>query len=121
MLIIDDDFAVRDSLAAVIESYGFRASTAANGIEGLQALDIEIPAAIITDLHMPDMDGFELLSTLIVGQAGIPVIAISGGAFRGYDLLTAAKHMGAAATFQKPLPVPAVIDAIASLTGGPAV
>ena len=120
VLVIDDDFAVRDSLAAVIESYGFRTCTAANGFEGLQALNAEVPSAIITDMQMPEMDGFELLTALRHAKSSIPVIAISGARLRGYDVLSAARHMGAAATFQKPLPVPALIDAIAKLTGQPA-
>lgn len=116
VLIIDDDFAVRDSLAAVIEAFGFRTRTAANGFEGLEAIATEVPSAIITDLHMPEMDGFELMSALRGTWSRIPVIAISGGVARGYDFLTAAKHMGAAATFPKPLPVLEVVDTIQGLT-----
>jgi CheY-like chemotaxis protein len=117
VLIVDDDFAVRDSLAAVIEAFGFRTRTAGNGEEGLQAMTSETPSAIITDLHMPEMDGFELLTALTIANAGIPVIAICGGSTQGYDLLTAARHMGAAAVFHKPLPVLEVVDTINDLTG----
>jgi CheY-like chemotaxis protein len=116
VLIIDDDPAVRDSLAAVIEAFGFRTRTAGNGLEGLAAIKIEAPSAIITDLHMPDMDGFEVLSALHHAGPDIPVIAISGGVAKGYDFLSAARKMGAAATFQKPLPVFEMIDALNGLT-----
>lgn len=116
VLIIDDDPAVRDSLAAVIEAFGFRTQTADNGLEGLAAIKIEAPAAIITDLHMPDMNGFEMLSALRQAGPDIPVIAISGGVAKGYDFLSAARKMGAAATFQKPLPVFEMIDALSGLT-----
>jgi len=116
VLVIDDDFAVRDSLAAVIEAFGFRTCTAGNGFEGLQAVERETPSAIVTDLHMPEMDGFELLTALRVAKSEIPVIVISGAPSKGYDFLSAAKRMGAAATFQKPLSVFDVIDTIAGLT-----
>jgi CheY-like chemotaxis protein len=116
VLIVDDDRAVRDSLAEVIEAFGFRTRTANNGFEGLEAIKIEAPAAIITDLHMPDMDGFALLTALHSTGAGIPVIAISGGASKDYDFLNAAKQMGAVATFHKPLPVLEMIDMISGLT-----
>jgi CheY-like chemotaxis protein len=116
VLIIDDDFAVRDSLAAVIEAFGFRTRTAGNGFEALDAIAAETPSAIITDLHMPDMDGFELMNALRGRQSGIPIIAITGGVAKGYDFLSAAKHMGAAATFHKPLAVLDVVDTIHDLT-----
>jgi CheY-like chemotaxis protein len=116
VLIVDDDLAVRDSLAAVIEAFGFRTRTAGNGFEGLMAIQAEAPSAIITDLHMPEMDGFELMNALRNTQSNIPVIAISGGIATGYDFLNAAKHMGAVATFAKPLAVFEVIDTISDLT-----
>lgn len=116
VLIIDDDPAVRDSLSAVIEAFGFRTHTATDGIEGLKAIATVGPAAIITDIHMPDMDGIELLTALRDASTSIPVIAISGGVAKGYDFLGAARHMGAVAAFQKPLPVLEMIDLISGLT-----
>ena len=116
ILIIDDDAAVRESLAAVMEAFGFRTHTAGNGFEGLEAIETEAPSAIVTDLHMPEMDGFELLTALRCSKTSIPVIVISGGMARGYDFLGAARRMGAAAAFQKPLPVFEVMDTIAGLT-----
>lgn len=116
VLIVDDDRAVRESLAEVIQAFGFRTRTAGNGFEGLQAVESEAPSAIITDLHMPEMDGFALLAALHSTRAGIPVIAISGGASKDYDFLDAAKQMGAVATFHKPLPVLEMIDVIHGLT-----
>jgi CheY-like chemotaxis protein len=120
VLIVDDDLAVRDSLAAVIEAFGFRTCTAGNGFEGLDAVAAETPSAIITDLHMPDMDGFELMSALRAAQSDIPIIAITGGVAKGYDFLSAARHMGAAATFHKPLAVLDLVDTIHDLTAKPA-
>lgn len=116
VLIVDDDLALRDSLSAVIEAFGFRTRTAGNGLEGLRAMEAEAPSAIIADMHMPEMDGFELLTALRTAKARIPVIMISGGISKGYDFLAAAKRMGASATFQKPLPVLEMIDTINGLT-----
>ena len=113
VLIIDDDFAVRDSLAAVMEAFGFRTRTAGNGLEGLEAIGVEAPSAIITDLYMPQMNGFELITALRGSKTGIPVIAISGSAAKDID---GAKRMGAVAAFPKPLSVFDVIDTVSSLT-----
>jgi CheY-like chemotaxis protein len=116
VLIVDDDRAVRDSLAEVFEAFGFRTRTASNGFEGLQAVETEAPSAIITDLHMPEMDGFALLTALRGARSRIPVIAISGGASKDTDFLDAAKQLGAVVTFHKPLPVLEMIDVINGLT-----
>jgi len=116
VLIVDDDRAVRESLSAVMEAFGFRTRTAGNGFEGLQALQRETPSAIITDLQMPEMDGFELLSALRRDRSAIPVIAMSGWISEGFDLLGAARRLGAVAAFPKPLPVLEVIDAVSGLT-----
>jgi CheY-like chemotaxis protein len=113
VLIIDDDLAVRESLAAVMEAFGFRTRTAGNGIEGLEAVDSESPSAIITDLHMPEMNGLEMIAALRRTRTGIPVIVISGSSAREVD---AARNMGAAAAFHKPLPVFEMIDAVCGLT-----
>jgi CheY-like chemotaxis protein len=121
VLITDDDADVRDSLAAVMDAFGFRTRTAGNGFEALASIETECPAAIITDLHMPDMDGFELLTALRAAKCAVPVVAISGGVAKGYDFLRAAKRLGAAATFQKPLSVLDVVDTINILTVQPGV
>jgi two-component system response regulator MprA len=110
VLIVDDDRAVRESLAEVMEAFGFRTRTAGNGAEGLAAVAVERPAAIITDLQMPQMNGLELISALRRTRTGIPVIAISGGD------VEAARRSGAAAIFHKPLPVGEVIDTVCGLT-----
>jgi len=116
VLIVDDDLDVRESLVALIEAFGFRTRTASNGRQGLEAVKVEAPEAIITDLNMPEMDGLALLSTLRAARSPIPVIVISGGISDGDDFLRAAKDLGAAATFRKPLQVLDMIDTITGLT-----
>ena len=113
VLIVDDDRSVRDSLAAVMEAFGFRTRTACNGAEGLTAVAAEEPSAIITDLQMPEMSGFEMMTALRRTRTGIPVIVISGSSAQDID---AARHLGAAAAFNKPLPVFEMIDAVCGLT-----
>jgi FixJ family two-component response regulator len=110
VLIIDDDLAVRESLAMVMEAFGFRTQTAMNGIEGLEAVDAETPSAIITDLQMPGMNGLELLTALRRTSTGIPVIVISGGD------IEMARQMRADAAFHKPLAVFEMIDTVSNLT-----
>jgi signal transduction histidine kinase len=80
ILAIDDDAATRALLAAVLRGQGFRVSVAAGGMEGLASIQAELPAAVILDLMMPDMDGFEVLERLR-GDARtqhVPVVVFTG-------------------------------------------
>jgi signal transduction histidine kinase/DNA-binding response OmpR family regulator len=61
VLVVDDDAQARRLLATILETHGYRISSAASGVEGLSLLEGEAPSAVILDLVMPEMDGFEFL------------------------------------------------------------
>jgi DNA-binding response OmpR family regulator len=64
ILIVDDEKNARDSLAEIIRLEDYRVITAANGKEGLKALDTERFDVMLLDLKMPVMDGLEVLKAL---------------------------------------------------------
>jgi CheY-like chemotaxis protein len=66
ILIIDDDDDFREALEAALTPAGFRIQHAANGVEALQVLrgDSYVPCAMLIDLMMPEMDGWQLLNEL---------------------------------------------------------
>jgi CheY-like chemotaxis protein len=79
VLLVDDQFSVRDVLAAVLRSKGYRIRTADNGFDALLELKVTpLPDLLIADLNMPQMSGFELLSVVRRRFPKIPVIAMSG-------------------------------------------
>ncbi len=80
IVIVEDNDTLRLTLADMLELNGFNVVTAANGIEGLAMARNKMPALVITDLQMPGMTGFELLSVLREDKdlRGIPVIMMSG-------------------------------------------
>ena len=78
ILFVDDEPAVRTTGAAVLEASGYEVLTAADGLEGLNALDEAQPDLIISDLRMPNMSGFEFLAVVRNRFPQIPTIAISG-------------------------------------------
>lgn len=64
VLIVDDDPALRDVLSSLLAEDGWRVATAADGQAALAAVAHERPAAMVLDLMMPRIDGFEVLRTL---------------------------------------------------------
>jgi CheY-like chemotaxis protein len=78
ILFVDDEPPVRITGAAVLEAAGYEVLTAADGLEGLHALDEALPDLIISDLRMPNMSGFEFLAVVRNRFPQIPTIALSG-------------------------------------------
>ncbi len=78
VLFVDDEPAVRTTGGAVLEAAGYEVLTAADGMEGLHALDEALPDLIISDLRMPKMSGFEFLAVVRNRFPQIPTIALSG-------------------------------------------
>lgn len=62
----------------MLEAAGYEVLTAADGLEGLHALDEALPDLIISDLRMPNMSGFEFLAVVRNRFPQIPTIALSG-------------------------------------------
>ena len=77
ILIIDDEAAIRDSLAGILADEGFAPLTAASAEEGMQMLDEKDVHLVLLDIWMPGMDGLEALK-LIRQRFSLPVIMISG-------------------------------------------
>ncbi len=83
ILIVDDDEAVRDSLSLVLKSAGYDVTTAINGFDALLQLKRRLPTIMLSDLNMPEMSGFELLSVVRRRFPQICVIAMSGAYHSG--------------------------------------
>src|SRR5579884_4150308 len=76
--VIDDDEAVRDSLAFLFDSAGLAVRTYASATTFLETLPAEISGCVITDVRMPDMSGLDLLRELRSRGRGLPVVVITG-------------------------------------------
>ena len=78
VLVVDDEVAQREALGEMVASLGFEAVTASNGRDALE-LHAENPVdLILTDLIMPDIDGFELLKNLEEHGDRTPTIVLTG-------------------------------------------
>lgn len=78
ILIVEDDESVRTSFAEVFNYLGHRTRCAAEGLAALIQIRQEVPDILLSDLNMPTMSGFELLSVIHRRFPGIYVIAMSG-------------------------------------------
>jgi DNA-binding response OmpR family regulator len=74
ILVVDDEPSIREFLSFVLGDEGFRVSTAADGIEALEAARQSPPDVVLTDLMMPGLDGYGLINGL--RRNHVPVRAI---------------------------------------------
>jgi CheY-like chemotaxis protein len=116
ILFVDDEADLRTTIQSALELAGYAVDVAANGREAL-ALQRERPAdVLITDIFMPDSDGFEAIDGFRREFPGTKLIIISGGAqFARGDYLSAARLMGVDATLQKPFEIETLLGALRAL------
>ena len=104
VLVVDDEPTVRFALAEGLADRrrGIKVATAGSGLEAIAVLEAEPVDLVLTDLRMPEMDGFELLAHLRRNFAGLPVIVMT--ALGGSEMET--RLDGAVECFTKPFNVP---------------
>jgi DNA-binding response OmpR family regulator len=102
VLVIDDDPDIVESLAMMLEDHGFRVLTANDGVRGLEVFREQKPAAVLTDILMPEQDGIGAIIEMRRERPEIKIIAISGAGRMGKtNPLAIARKLGADATFEK--------------------
>jgi two-component system response regulator HydG len=101
VLVVDDDQATREGLTVLVESWGYKASEAADGKAALAACTEELPHAIVTDLMMPGMNGLEFVAALGERAQRIAIIFVTGQAT--VDTAVQAIKLGAYDYLPKPL------------------
>lgn len=101
ILVVDDSAVPRAKLRKLFEGHGYQVEAAEDGVKAMEAIAKTKFAVIITDLEMPNMDGFELIAAVqgSLETEDIPVIAITG-----HDEMQARVHniQGLYGIFKKP-------------------
>jgi two-component system, LuxR family, response regulator FixJ len=113
--VIDDDGALRESLAFLLGTAHLRVRTYESATVFLDALDRAEPGCIITDVRMPGISGVELLRRLKSLKAAFPVIVITGHG--DVPLAVEAMKLGAVEFLEKPFEDDALIAAVQSALG----
>jgi len=107
--VVDDDEAVRDSLAALLEAEGLLVTTFPSARQLLEA-SLANASCLVADVRMPDMDGLQLLTALAARPSAPPVIVITGHG--DVPMAVRAMKLGAADFIEKPFAPDALLTSV---------
>jgi two-component system response regulator FixJ len=108
--VIDDDAAVREALAFLLDTAGYSVRVHESAVAFLEVLSEVRDGCVITDIRMPGMDGLELQRRLRAQAIGLPVIVITGHG--DIPLAVEAMKAGAADFIEKPFEDDTLLNAI---------
>ena len=111
ILVVAVHTSVPTALQAVLDDAGYAVTTAADGRAALQCILTACPDLVLTDLHLPVMDGRELLAVLRARALAVPVVLMSLDA----DVRTVAQRVQAAGALPKPFALDHLLETIARL------
>lgn len=117
VLILDEADEIREPLAALLTREGYDVQQASDGVEGLRRIQADPPAAVILDLLLPKMHGYELIQHLRahLPTRRVPVIVLSAKTYASDQ--RKALDMGAAAFLRKPCDPQELLATVARLVG----
>jgi FixJ family two-component response regulator len=110
VFVVDDDAAVRASLVSLLESDGYQVQPFACAREFLATPLPLAPTCLILDMHMPALDGMDVVAELARLEAGIPVIFLTG--FGSIPMSVQAIKAGATEFLTKPVQPEQLLDAV---------
>jgi CheY-like chemotaxis protein len=113
VLVIDDEPTVLASVVELLELSGFDVVGAASGADGLASFRRRRADVVLTDLHMPGMDGLAVIAALRAIEPRATILVLSGAG----DATTEARRLGAAGSIAKPI---LDLDALARAVEGAA-
>ena len=116
VMIVEDDPDVLLMLRVNLESGGFATVLAADGETALRRVDIDRPDAVLLDLMLPVMDGWEVLAALRSKPGAPPIVVCS--ARHGKADLEQAERLGVADYITKPFAMERVISALRRAVSG---
>ena len=109
ILIVDDDASIRSSLEKILTEKGYALAVAADGDSARN--EFKQADLLILDLNLPTQDGWDILGEVNANYPLLPVIVITGLA----DQLDERTIPGASAFLEKPIEVPALLQAVEHL------
>lgn len=103
ILIIDDEWSIREVTTLMLEKAGYKAVSAASAAEGLAALDANDVQLVIVDVVLPGKNGLELALEVNQHKPGVPIILMSGRISTDADSIqNFTGHFGIVCSLAKP-------------------
>jgi CheY-like chemotaxis protein len=115
ILVVDDDPAIRTTIADILGLEGYEVETAANGLEALKSVTDHLPAVVVLDMRMPIMDGWTFARELQTRGIKLPIIVITAA----QNARTWAQEIGADAFLAKPFELTDLLEAVERLEQRP--
>lgn len=117
ILAIDDSRTIRTLLTMALEKAGFTVTTAVDGVDGVEKFQQIHADLVITDVNMPNKDGFGVIDDIRSGASNkaVPVLVLTTES--GAALKEKARKAGATGWIVKPFDDAALISVIKRLTG----
>jgi DNA-binding response OmpR family regulator len=100
VLLVDDDAAWRATLGGWLEDAGMRVVRLTRGEWLTRAIETHRADAVLLDVHLPGLDGIQVLESIRARWATLPVVVMTS--FGGADLEAQARRAGATAYLDKP-------------------
>jgi signal transduction histidine kinase/CheY-like chemotaxis protein len=116
VMVVEDDVDTRNMIVEALERHGASVLQASSGTEALTAITENNPDILISDIGMPEMDGYDLLTRIRVAELGLqnlPAIALS--AYASVEDKEKARHAGFTAHLSKPVSVADLVYCIAKI------
>ncbi len=110
ILVVDDDKEFRDAAASIFDMNGYVTINASGGMGAIEMLESNRFDVIITDIHMPDGSGIDLLSTIRRCNPDLSAVIVVTGQLDAQD--EGALQLAAHSVFKKPFDVNALLSAI---------
>jgi CheY-like chemotaxis protein len=108
ILVIDDDPAILATVADILGDEGYLVRTAANGAEGLAAVEQSLPALVLLDMRMPVLDGWSFVRTLRERGVNLPIVVMTAA----QDVRRWAQEVGAVDYLAKPFDLPELLAVV---------
>jgi two-component system nitrogen regulation response regulator NtrX len=110
ILIVDDEPAILNSLSKILEDEGYQVVVAKSGHEALKVISNEVPALVILDIMMPEMDGLETLKRAHEQAPQLQILMMSGHGT--IETAVRAMRLGAYGFIEKPMTLENVVQQV---------
>jgi two-component system chemotaxis response regulator CheY len=115
IIIAEDSVSIREAIAFGLEAEGYEVEKAENGLEALKKFDGSKIDMLLTDFHMPEMNGLELIRNVrnLEGYRNLPILVLTTENQK--ELILQAKQAGGTGWLAKPFSMEKLVQTIRRL------